>query len=53
MKHTCTQNVILDRRPGSDPLGGLKGWGRGENSTFSEYDHVAYQIGGMTSAATW
>ena len=47
------QNVILDQRPGSDPLGGLTGWGRGENLTLSEYYHVAYQIRGMTPAATW
>ena len=26
------------------PLGGLRGWGRGQNLTFSEYGHVAYQI---------
>ena len=26
------------------PFGGLGGWGRGQNLTFSEYDHVAYQI---------
>ena len=25
------------------PMGGLKGWGRGQNLTFSEYGHVAYQ----------
>ena len=27
-------------------MGGLRGWGRGrgQNSTFSEYGHVAYQI---------
>ena len=24
-------------------LGGLRGWGRGQNKTFSEYGHVAYQ----------
>ena len=28
------------------PLGGLRGRGRGQNSTFSEYGHVAYQIKG-------
>ena len=28
------------------PLGGLRGWGSGQNSTFSEYGHVAYQIKG-------
>ena len=26
----------LDRRPGSDPLSGLRGQGRGHNQTFSE-----------------
>ena len=26
------------------PLGGLKGWGQGQNKTFSEYCLVAYQI---------
>ena len=26
------------------PFGGLRGWGRGQNETFSEYGHVAYQI---------
>ena len=26
------------------PFGGLRGWGRGQNYTFSEYGHVAYQI---------
>ena len=26
------------------PFGGLRGWGRGQNLTFSEYGHVAYQI---------
>ena len=25
-------------------MGGLRGWGRGQNQTFSEYGHVAYQI---------
>ena len=25
-------------------LGGLRGWGQGQNQTFSEYGHVAYQI---------
>ena len=29
---------------GPSPLGGLRGWGRGQNSTFSEYGNVAYQI---------
>ena len=24
-------------------MGGLRGWGRGQNKTFSEYGHVAYQ----------
>ena len=24
--------------------GGLRGWGQGQNKTFSEYGHVAYQI---------
>ena len=28
------------------PLCGLRGWGRGQNSTFSQYGHVAYQIKG-------
>ena len=37
-------NLILDRRPGSNPLGCLRSWGRGQNSTFSEYCYVAYQI---------
>ena len=38
--------MILDRRPGSDHLGGrgLRGWGRGQKPTVSEYGHVAYQI---------
>ena len=36
--------MILNRRPGSELLGGPRGWGRGRNSTFSEYGHVAYQI---------
>ena len=26
------------------PFGGLRGWGQGQNKTFSEYGHVAYQI---------
>ena len=30
----------------SNPLGGLEGWGCGQNSTFSEYGHFAYQIKG-------
>ena len=30
--------------PGSSPQGRLKGWGRVQNSTYSEYGHVAYQI---------
>ena len=34
-------DVILDQRPGSNPLGGLKGWGR-RVKTFSEHGHVAY-----------
>ena len=25
-------------------MGGLRGWGRGQNKTFSKYGHVAYQI---------
>ena len=25
-------------------MGGLRGWGRGQNKVFSEYGHVAYQI---------
>ena len=29
---------------GPSLLGGLRGWGRGQNKTFSEYGHVAYQI---------
>ena len=29
---------------GTSPLGGLRVWGRGQNLTFSEYGHVAYQI---------
>ena len=29
---------------GPSPLGGLGGRGRGQNQTFSEYGHVAYQI---------
>ena len=46
MKHTCMilSNVIFDRRSMSDSLGGLRGWG--QNSTFSEHGHVAYQIKG-------
>ena len=37
-------NAISDRRPVPDPLAGLRGWG--QNLTFSEHDHVAYQIKG-------
>ena len=29
---------------GPSLLGGLRGWGRGQKYTFSEYGHVAYQI---------
>ena len=29
---------------GPSPWGGLWGWGGGQNQTFSEYGHVAYQI---------
>ena len=29
---------------GQSLLGGLRGWGGGQNETFSEYGHVAYQI---------
>ena len=29
---------------GPSPLGGLRGWGLGQNKTFLEYGHVAYQI---------
>ena len=36
--------MILNQRPGSELLGGPRGWGRGRNSTYSEYGHVAYQI---------
>ena len=36
--------MICNRRPGYDPLGGLRGWGQGQISTFSEHGHVAYQI---------
>ena len=32
--------------PRSDPLCGLRGWGGDQNSTFSEYGHVAYRIKG-------
>ena len=31
---------------GPSPLGGLRGWGRGQNSFLSEYGNVAYQIKG-------
>ena len=30
--------------PVADPLGGLRGRGRGQNETFLEYGHIAYQI---------
>ena len=30
--------------PGSDPLGWTYGWDRGQNQSFLEYGHVAYQI---------
>ena len=30
----------------SNPQGGRKRWGNGQNSTLSEYDHVAYPIKG-------
>ena len=36
--------MILDRKPGSDALGGLRRWGRGQNLNFSEYDLAVYQI---------
>ena len=36
-------NGMLVQRPGSNHLGGLKGRGGGQNSTFS-YGDVAYQI---------
>ena len=42
----------LDQSPGSGPMGGLRGWGRGQNSFFSEYGHDAYQIKGMTYLVT-
>ena len=29
---------------GPSRLGGFRGWGRGQNLTFSEYGHVTYQI---------
>ena len=29
---------------GRSPLVGLRWWGQGQNETFSEYGHVAYQI---------
>ena len=34
--------MIFNQRPVSHPLGGHRGWG--QNSTFSEHGHVAYQI---------
>ena len=36
--------MILDQRPGSDPLDGFRGWDRGQNSYFLDHGHVAYQI---------
>ena len=36
----------FNSRPGLGPLGGLRGLGRGQNPTFSEYGHVSYQIKG-------
>ena len=40
--------MIFNRWPGSDPLGGLRGWGQKVKFSFffSEYGHVAYQIKG-------
>ena len=39
-------NVILDRRPWSDPLGVLRRWGQKVKIIFffSEYGHVAHQL---------
>ena len=39
-----TSNGILVRRPGSDPVSGLRVSDRDQNSTFSEHGLVAYQI---------
>ena len=40
MKHIKLQFEGLGR----SLLGGLRGWGGGQNLTFSEYGHVTYQI---------
>ena len=37
--------MVLDPRPGSDLQDEIKG-SKGQNSIFSEYGHVAYQIKG-------
>ena len=29
---------------GPSPWGGLRGWGRGQNLSFTKYGHVVYQI---------
>ena len=36
--------MIFDRRPVSHDLDGLRGGSKGQNSTFSQQGHVAYQI---------
>ena len=36
-------NVILGRKPWSEPLAGLRVWNRGLNSTYSKYGQVGYQ----------
>ena len=43
-----TSNGILVRRPGSDPVGGLRVSDRDQNSTFSEHG-----LERMMHAATW
>ena len=34
------------------PLGALKGWGSGQNSTFSDYGNVVYQIKGNEACSS-
>ena len=43
MKH-IKQDFNFKACPISPPLGELKGLDRGQNSSFLEYGHVAYQI---------
>ena len=45
--------MILDRRPASDPLGGLRGWGKKVQIQLQNMVMLYIKLKGMTYATTW